>query len=250
MSNRLENMAFQIKNTFACSENWDKMNPTEKGRFCLSCSKEVHDFTKLSKEEIINVFKKNNFQSVCARAFSSQLSTIYLDDSIETISYNLPFWQKFLLVMLVSFGPEFLNINLVFAQDSTHVQTEEISIDSLNVITESIQDSMQNDSLQVKVKESLKIKYHPFLTERILTGSVQTLGFFMPKNIDFSIPFEQVLTQRISTETINTDKVEDLGQTTILKNLFPIRFPKKKDIPQKLLFVPLVSALRPRKKGS
>jgi len=109
-------MAFQIKNTFACSENWDKMNPTEKGRFCLSCSKEVHDFTKLSKEEIINVFKKNNFQSVCARAFLSQLSTIYLDESFEKISYHLPFWQKFLLVMLVSFGPEFLNINLVFAR--------------------------------------------------------------------------------------------------------------------------------------
>jgi len=79
---------------------------------------------------------------------------------------------------------------------------------------------------------------------------MQVHGNFIPQKIDFSIPFEHVLTQRITTDTINTDKVEDLGQTTILKNLFPIGFPKNKDIPQKLLFVPLVSALKPRRKGS
>lgn len=37
-----------------CHENWGKMSPTEKGKFCQSCSKEVIDFTKKSKEDVIH----------------------------------------------------------------------------------------------------------------------------------------------------------------------------------------------------
>lgn len=36
-----------------CHENWGKMSPTEKGRFCKVCTKEVVDFTSKSKQEII-----------------------------------------------------------------------------------------------------------------------------------------------------------------------------------------------------
>jgi hypothetical protein len=40
-----------------CHENWDKMNPTEKGRFCDVCDKEVMDFSSMSNAEIADFFK-------------------------------------------------------------------------------------------------------------------------------------------------------------------------------------------------
>lgn len=49
-----------------CHEDWDKMNDTEKGRFCGVCSKTVVDFTQMKTDEIIGYISKRN-ESVCGR---------------------------------------------------------------------------------------------------------------------------------------------------------------------------------------
>lgn len=133
-------MSFQIKNTFSCHEDWGKMSPTEKGRFCNACQKEVIDFTILSKSEIVEVFRQNNFQTLCAKAEKSQLETIYIDSNIDNFTVKMPFWQKFLVILLVCFGPEMLNVQVVFSQDSLVEQTEIIK-DSII-----IEDSVKNEN--------------------------------------------------------------------------------------------------------
>ena len=45
----------------ACSENWDAMLPHEKGAFCLSCNKVVHNFENLNSEQLVNFLLKNVF---------------------------------------------------------------------------------------------------------------------------------------------------------------------------------------------
>jgi len=47
-----------------CHEDWDKMNPVEKGRFCDSCQKKVIDFSNMSDREIATFFKKPSSDSV------------------------------------------------------------------------------------------------------------------------------------------------------------------------------------------
>jgi hypothetical protein len=37
-----------------CSENWNKMTPEEKGRFCGKCQKSVVDFTRMRDHEIVD----------------------------------------------------------------------------------------------------------------------------------------------------------------------------------------------------
>lgn len=56
-----------------CRENWDKMLPEDKGRFCSVCSKTVVDFTQKSKEQIKNFFQEATGR-VCGRFRNEQLS--------------------------------------------------------------------------------------------------------------------------------------------------------------------------------
>lgn len=53
-----------------CHENWAAMTPTEKGRFCNSCQKQVVDFTRMGDAEIAGVLKSNT--GLCARVLPSQ----------------------------------------------------------------------------------------------------------------------------------------------------------------------------------
>lgn len=57
-----------------CHEDWDKMLPEERGKFCLSCKKAVLDFTTKSKEEILEFFKKSKLESACVRVYSDVLN--------------------------------------------------------------------------------------------------------------------------------------------------------------------------------
>ncbi len=54
-----------------CHEDWEKMTPTQKGKFCGVCTKEVFDFTSNSDEEIVKHFQQN--ENVCGRFHISQL---------------------------------------------------------------------------------------------------------------------------------------------------------------------------------
>mgnify|MGYP003347197998 CR=1 FL=1 len=52
-----------------CHESWAKMTPTEQGKFCFSCQKEVVDFSEKSAEEIVDFFhsRTNPEERVCGR---------------------------------------------------------------------------------------------------------------------------------------------------------------------------------------
>jgi len=55
-----------------CHEDWNKMTPTEKGKFCGLCAKEVFDFTKATDEELVK--KVYNNEKLCGRFKASQLN--------------------------------------------------------------------------------------------------------------------------------------------------------------------------------
>ena len=39
-----------------CHENWQEMTPTQQGRFCKACAKEVIDFSMMTDTEVLNYF--------------------------------------------------------------------------------------------------------------------------------------------------------------------------------------------------
>jgi len=64
-------MKYQLTIPKPCHENWGKMTPTEKGKFCKSCNKEVIDFTNVSTFDISKkILGKGD---VCGRFKTSQM---------------------------------------------------------------------------------------------------------------------------------------------------------------------------------
>ena len=92
-----------------CRENWDKMTPSEQGRFCDLCSKDVIDFTELSPLEIAETLK-NTKGRICARIRENQLN-MPLAILKEKPKYQIPYANVATGLMLVSaltLGPETL----------------------------------------------------------------------------------------------------------------------------------------------
>ena len=55
-----------------CHEDWNKMTPEGKGRFCASCNKQVIDFSLMSDQQVLNYFK-NATGNTCGRFANDQL---------------------------------------------------------------------------------------------------------------------------------------------------------------------------------
>ena len=64
--------AITIRIPEPCHEDWNKMTPTEQGKHCKVCVKEVFDFTNSTDEELIK--KIYNNENLCGRFKSTQLN--------------------------------------------------------------------------------------------------------------------------------------------------------------------------------
>ena len=57
-----------------CHEDWQNMTPTDQGRFCNSCAKQVVDFSMMSDQEVLHYFSGIKNENVCGRALPAQLN--------------------------------------------------------------------------------------------------------------------------------------------------------------------------------
>lgn len=80
---------FTLSVSEPCHENWSKMTPDERGRFCASCQKTVVDFTNMSNRQLAEYFKKPK-GSVCGRFHNDQL-----DRPIEVPKKRVPWIRYF-----------------------------------------------------------------------------------------------------------------------------------------------------------
>jgi hypothetical protein len=74
-----------------CHESWQKMTPSEKGRFCGSCKKQVFDFTKCSFPEITEAL---NQPGTCGRYKATQ---------VEPFSFTTRLYHKLQTARLPGF---------------------------------------------------------------------------------------------------------------------------------------------------
>jgi hypothetical protein len=85
-----------------CHEDWNKMNPQEKGRLCDKCCKVVVDFREKTAEQIANFFKAKIGQKVCGRFKAEQIEP-------ATIPVRVNRARTFLAALVLVFGSLLFN---------------------------------------------------------------------------------------------------------------------------------------------
>ncbi len=87
-----------------CPEDWEKMKIGLTSRFCESCSKYVMDFTKMSRQEILEYLLENQSQRTCGRILPSQLDFTRRDIvvTLHQIKKRYPRHQLPMAVMFIA----------------------------------------------------------------------------------------------------------------------------------------------------
>jgi len=98
------NQKYKISIPDPCRENWEEMSPTENGRFCQNCAKNVIDFTGISPKSIQEYFIANSKKEVCGRFRNEQLKTLHIQIPSEIFHSELSFHKIFLLALLLTMG--------------------------------------------------------------------------------------------------------------------------------------------------
>ena len=128
---------FQLQIPEPCHEDWNKMTPGDKGRFCDSCQKTVHDFTGMSDAQLIAFFKKPSTGSVCGRLYNDQL-----ERDFEIPRKRLP-WMKYFLQLII---PAFLFTSKAKAQGKLRVMGDTTVLIDSNKTLKNINESCNNQS--------------------------------------------------------------------------------------------------------
>ncbi|OXB18452.1 energy transducer TonB [Flavobacterium reichenbachii] len=137
-----------------CHENWDKMTPKDNGRFCMSCSKTVVDFTSMLPDEIQHFFIQNQTERICGRFRKSQLDNVTIQIPSRVLYAQTQYHKMFLLALFIAMGTTLFSCadkdgnktkidKVELVEDSTMIRTKTIGIllppkhdpkDSLNQI--------------------------------------------------------------------------------------------------------------------
>jgi len=107
--------SLKISILIPCHEDLGQMDKTEKGRFCLSCQKEVIDFTKMSDDDIVLYFEKKKMgeAKVCGTFRADQVleTKNKIEIPVQTYFYAKNNHQKFLWMLFACMGMFFVSCN-------------------------------------------------------------------------------------------------------------------------------------------
>ena len=155
---------------FNCSENWDSMKVGLISRYCDACKRDVHDFTKMTREEILQFLWLNRNTKICGRIHKSQLDYHHEEILITINAYiqknkssNSSFYLLAIGAMMVlgcsvdnnqvngrSNDPSVYNQNIKNEDSGEHVEVDRAcKIDALSPDEFSLGDIILDDTLLV-----------------------------------------------------------------------------------------------------
>lgn len=121
-----------------CHEDWNKMTPTENGRFCMNCSKTVVDFTSMLPLEIQHFFVQNQKEKICGRFKKSQLDTITIQIPDHVLYSQNQYYKIFLLALFITMGT-----TLFSCADN---EGNKLKIDKIEVVEDNLSKDLNNSN--------------------------------------------------------------------------------------------------------
>lgn len=186
-----------------CHENLSLMDKTENGKFCLSCQKEVIDFTKMTDEEIVLYFdkKKSGAAKVCGTFRADQVleKEKMIEIPIQTYFYAKTNHQKFLWMLFACMGMFFVSCDL-----KTKGEVKITVVDSLKNIND--EDTIDNNEILLTgdtiYSNQPNVKPKKIVRAETLTGDIESVtGYVAPV-----VRVGCVIPKAIEEETIVTIK--------------------------------------------
>jgi CarboxypepD_reg-like domain len=168
----------------SCHENWEAMTPSEKGRYCGQCQKQVIDFTGMSDRQLTEFFKKPSTGSVCGRFMTDQL-----ERNIAIPRKRIPWVRYFFQFALPAFLVS-LKTNAAKAQGRPTNKTSTIANKSVSantkndtLIMEEVVIAVQPKTIVSKTKLPDHCSSSPVITHPIKTmlwGCMAKPGITLP----------------------------------------------------------------------
>lgn len=127
-----------IKIQTPCSEDWNAMQPNDRGAFCQSCAKNVIDLTRMSNTEIHSVLRENQHQSICTRIQNEQLDSLNLEFERWNKGTRVHMQRAMVASLLIVFGLTLFSCNDERQQDqirTTQQKLTEIAHQTQNDVT-------------------------------------------------------------------------------------------------------------------
>jgi len=199
------------------------MTPSDKGRFCSSCSKTVVDFTVMNNDEIQEFLQLNAGQKLCGHVRKSQLDRLKITIPATVLQQSWLGHRAFLLALLITMGT-----TLMSCKDDlgNHQRIDEVTVvvDSLNQDNGLISDipitgGISSPSQDPKECGTADLNDHN--SDRIISDGV-TLGMVAP-------PEPPVVGEVVTIEGIVDDK-----HSNTFSSYFPEEKPRFPDTPKNL----------------
>ncbi|TDP03692.1 energy transducer TonB [Flavobacterium sp. 245] len=149
-----------------CHENWDEMFPKDNGRFCMSCSKTVVDFTSMMPDEVRHYFVQNQNEKICGRFRKSQLDTITIQIPSRVLYTQTQYHKMFLLALFIAMGT-----TLFSCQDKNGDKKEITSIEIVDNVVQNQDENNVHSSCYGHQIEAKKVKSKNTI-ERTVMGKI------------------------------------------------------------------------------
>ena len=122
-----------------CTANPTDMLPHEKGTYCNSCNKVVHDLSNLSGQELIQYLQNHSNENICAKVTKEALAP-WLQLNLQNASPEKRKALIFYMSLLFVFGPMLFSCN-----EDEHKQIQQIVIEQVESTTFEIPEETLHD---------------------------------------------------------------------------------------------------------
>lgn len=165
-----------------CHEDWHKMTPTQKGRFCHSCDKEVEDLTHLSRIELGKYLATHDLKCVKFR-------TRHIDVDLEEAKGGFTSGRK-----LVAAAAASLMWNVSIAQNDTVEDVSHVNLLEQTILREKeveVVPTSLTDTIRGVVLDSATNSPIPFANVILSNNGVMVTGVTTDFDGKFAITYNQ-----------------------------------------------------------
>ncbi len=148
-----------------CHEDWNKMTPVDKGKFCRSCNKQVVDFSLMSDQQVLNYFSTATAKT-CGRFAEDQLRRELIPTKIER---KKTWWFAAIMPLLLLF-------------EKTNAQKKSVTTNKVTtaIITQESREQIMGKVAAPVLKDTSILMGEPAVKERCTQLMGDTV-FQMPK---------------------------------------------------------------------